>query len=89
MIVEYTWTTVACVYLLDTGMTIGDRSRLTTPAELALPAPWNSSNPRHIDAECVRITFPTINTLRVTWRGGSPVRQSSLIYSGAFLVVEC
>ena len=87
MIVEYTWTSVACVYLLDNGMTIGDLSRLSTPAALTLPVAWDST-PRHIEAMCVRITFPTINTLRITWHDGTPIRQGSILYSGAFLIVE-
>ena len=89
VIVELTWTPVACVYLLDNGMTIGDRSRLSTPADLALPVTLGSSAATHIEAECVKIAFPSINTLRITWHKGSPIRQGSLIYSGAFLVVEC
>ena len=89
MIIESTWTNVACVYLLDTGMTIGDSSRLSTPADLALPSILHTTMATHIEADCVQITFPSINTLRITWRHGTPLRQGSLIYSGAFLIVEC
>ncbi|MEZ4866787.1 MAG: hypothetical protein R3C14_36035 [Caldilineaceae bacterium] len=88
MIVEYTWTSVACVYLLDNGMTIGDLSRLSVSPDLMLPAAWGRSDPKHIEAMCVRITFPTINTLRITWHDGTPIRQGSILYSGAFLIVE-
>ncbi len=94
MIIESTWTNVACVYLLDTGMTIGDSSRLSTPATLALPSILHNTMATHIEADSVQITFPTINTLRINWhrRNGdhsTPLRQGSLIYSGAFLIVEC
>ncbi|MEZ4661448.1 MAG: hypothetical protein R2911_28190 [Caldilineaceae bacterium] len=70
-------------------MTIGDRSRLAESADSVLSLTLGGSMAKHIDAACVRITFPTINTLRIMWREGSPVRQGSLIYSGAFLIVEC
>ncbi len=94
MIIESTWTNVACVYLLDTGMTIGDSSRLATPADLALPSILHTTMATHIEADCVQITFPSINTLRISWRrrdgdNRTPLRQGSLIYSGAFLIVEC
>ncbi|MEZ4710363.1 MAG: hypothetical protein R3A44_24375 [Caldilineaceae bacterium] len=70
-------------------MTIGDRSRLAESTDSVLPLALSSGGAKHIDAACVRITFPTINTLRIMWREGSPVRQGSLIYSGAFIIVEC
>ena len=37
VIVELTWTPVACVYLLDNGMTIGDRPGLFQQRDLCAP----------------------------------------------------
>jgi hypothetical protein len=87
--IDHTWANVACVYLLDTGMTIGDRTRLAPPADSALPITLGSNALSHIEAACVRVTFPSINTLRIAWRDGAPIRQGTITYSGAFLIVEC
>ncbi|MEZ4620566.1 MAG: hypothetical protein R2867_34355 [Caldilineaceae bacterium] len=86
--IDHTWTNAACVYLLETGMTIGNRARLAPSASPALPITLGGTL-SHIEADCVRVTFPSINTLRVTWRDGSPVGQGTITYSGAFLIVEC
>lgn len=81
--IEYTWTAVAGVYLLDNQLLIGHN------ALLALPSGGANAQPRlHIDADQVQITFPTINSLKVCWRQGVPIASGTIIYTGAYLVIE-
>ena len=71
--IDYTWTNVACVYLLDTGMTIGDGTRLAPPAAGGLAITLGSNALSHIEAECVRVTYPSINPLRIRRSAKGPL----------------
>ncbi len=76
------WLDVAGVYLIDNGMTIGNNALLAMQAEQA------ATPTMRIDADQVSIVFTSITTLRVIWHNGKPIEKGSLIYNGAFLIVE-
>lgn len=79
---KYQWFDVAGVYLIDNGMSIGNSQLLT------LHTSDRFTPITYIQAEQVSIAFSSITTLRIIWQAGQPIEHGSLIYNGAFLIVE-
>ena len=81
--IKYQWLDVAGVYLIDNGMTIG------SGALLAIHAGQHTTHPIiHIHTDQVSVAFTSITTLRVIWHMGKPIEKGSLIYNGAYIIVE-
>lgn len=81
--IKYQWFDVAGVHLIDNHMTIGNSGLL------AIQSAQQSATPLiHIDAAYVSIAFTSITTLRVIWQDGTPIEKGSLIYNGAFLIID-